>query len=157
RLKTLEKPLHALSYSLDFYDKQIWSIIFQIIQLYQQDSANILQPYNEYLNEDDIKKITDMNPAHMKEEDAQEWIQVIRTIKQNLHLPPDSREAWQLAERWSNQAEKMFGTDEQLLGDMWEALQHLTDDIAFYPMDQEVVHFLKQVFIVWENESGNES
>src|SRR5699024_6199648 len=84
RLQTLEEALLGVSYSIDFEGKANWSIIFQIIQLYQQDSANILQPYNEYLNEDDIKKITDMNPAHMKEEDAQEWIQVIRTIKKTL-------------------------------------------------------------------------
>src|SRR5699024_10691373 len=157
RLQTLEEALLGVSYSIDFEGKANWSIIFQIIQLYQQDSANILQPYNEYLNEDDIKKITDMNPAHMKEEDAQEWIKVIRTIKQNLHLPPDPREPWQRAERWSNQAEKMFGTDAQLLGDMWEALQHLTDASAIYPMDQEGVQCLNQVFIVCETELENES
>lgn len=157
RLQTLEEALLGVSYSIDFEGEAKWPVIFQIIQLYQQDLVNILQPYNEYLNEDEIKKITDMNPAHMKEEDVREWMQVIRTIKQNLHLPPESKEAWQLVERWSKQAEKMFGTDEQLLGDMWEALQHLTDDIAFYPMDQKVVHFLKQVFIAWKNEPGIES
>ncbi|MBY7142535.1 MerR family transcriptional regulator [Virgibacillus sp. NKC19-3] len=157
RLQTLEEALLGVSYSIDFEGEANWSVIFQIIQLYQQDSSNILQPYHEYLNEDDIKKITNMNPAQMKEEDVREWMQVIRTIKQNLHLPPDSKEAWQLVERWSKQAEKMFSNDEQLLGDMWEALQHLTDDIAFYPMNQEVVHFLKQVFIAYENESENDS
>lgn len=157
RLQTLEEALLGVSYSIDFEGEANWSVIFQIIQLYQQGSSNILQPYHEYLNEEDIKKITDMNPAQMKEEDAREWLQIIRSIKQNLHLSPDSKEALQLGERWSKQAEKMFGTDEQLLGDMWEALQHLTDDIAFYPMDQEVVHFLKQVFIAWENESGNDN
>src|SRR5699024_7105495 len=93
RLQTLEEALLGVSYSIDFEGKANWSIILQIMQLYPQDSANILHPDNEYLNEDGIKKMTEMNPAHMKEEDAQEWIQVIRTIKQNLHRPPDSREA----------------------------------------------------------------
>src|SRR5690625_1250633 len=53
RLQTLEEALLGVSYSIDFEGEANWSVIFQIIQLYQQDLVNILQPYNEYLRSEE--------------------------------------------------------------------------------------------------------
>ena len=48
-----------------------WQIIFSIIQLYQQEPEDILAPYEEYLNQDEMKKVIDMNVKNMSEEDIQ--------------------------------------------------------------------------------------
>ena len=103
-----------------------------------------------------MKKIIDMNAANMSEEDIKEWLKVIGDIRNNLHLDPNSEEAEQLVLCWANQADKMFGQDEELLGSMWEALQNLQDGIAFYPMDKDVIDFIKRVAIA-KGESTNDS
>lgn len=147
RLKILEQALLGVSYSIEFEGDVNWPIIFSIIQLYQQDPEDVLEQYKEYLNEDGMKKIMGMNAAQMSEEDIKEWLKVVGDIRNNLHLEPESEKAEQLVKSWANQADKMFAQDEELLGDLWEALQNLQEGIAFYPMDKDVIDFIKRVAI----------
>ncbi|WP_054859995.1 MerR family transcriptional regulator [Gracilibacillus sp. JCM 18860] len=150
RLQVLEQALLGISYSIEIEGEINWKIIFNIIQLYQQDPEDALQQYKDYLNDDEMKKIMDMNVQNMSEEDIRTWMKVIHDIKNNLNIDPASEKAQQLVESWLNQAEKMYGNDEELLGDMWEALQNLKEGIAFYPMNKDVIQFIERVFIVKE-------
>lgn len=147
RLKVLEQTLLGVSYSIEFEGEINWSVIFGVIQLYQQNPEDALQQYKDYLNDEEMKKIMELTPKKMDEADIKEWIEAIRNIKENLAIDPGSEKAQQLVERWSNQAKNMFGNDEELLGDMWEALQNLKEGIAFYPMDKDVIHFIERVYL----------
>ena len=122
RLQMLEQALLGVSYSIEIEGEINWQIIFSIIQLYQQDPEDILKPYENYLNQDEMKKIIDMNVQNMSEDDIRAWMKVIRDIKNNLNIDPASEKAKRLVENWDNQAKKMYGNDEELLGDLWEAL-----------------------------------
>ncbi|WP_249869565.1 MerR family transcriptional regulator [Oceanobacillus saliphilus] len=145
RLKMLEQALLGVSYSIEFEGEINWPIIFSMIKLYQQDPGDVLEKYKEYLNEDEMKKIVDMSVENMSEEDIQAWLRVVGDIRNNLHLDPNSEKAEQLVLSWADQADKMFGNDEELLGNMWEALQNLQEGIAFYPMNKDVIDFIKCV------------
>ncbi|MFD1735022.1 MerR family transcriptional regulator [Bacillus salitolerans] len=149
RLKMLEQALTGVSYSIEFEGEINWSIIFSVIQLYQQNPEDAFQQYKDFLNNEEMRKIMDAD-ARMSEEDIKEWMRIINDIKNNLEIDPSSAKAQQLAERWLTQVENMFGNDEELLGNMWEALQNLKDGIAFYPMDKDVIHFIERVFIAKE-------
>ncbi|WP_067726877.1 MerR family transcriptional regulator [Oceanobacillus damuensis] len=153
RLKMLEQALLGVSYSIEFEGEINWPIIFSMIKLYQQDPGDALKPYEEYLNEDEMKRIMDMNAAQMSEEDIKEWLKVVGDIRNNLHLDPNSDKAEQLVISWADQADKMFGQDEELLVNMWEALQNLQEGIAFYPMNKDVIDFIKRVAIAKEGET----
>ncbi|MEH7239162.1 MerR family transcriptional regulator [Bacillus sp. JJ1562] len=143
RLKMLEQALLGVSYSIEIEGKINWSIIFKTIQLYQQTPEDILQQYKEYLTEEEMKKIIQMNEK-ITEEDSKEWLQIIRDIKNNLEADPTSEVAQGLVERWINHSEKMFGNDEKLLGHMWESLQNLKEGIVFYPLNKEVINFIER-------------
>ncbi|MUK88246.1 MerR family transcriptional regulator [Ornithinibacillus sp. L9] len=149
RLKMLEQALTGVSFSIEFEGEINWSIIFNIIQLYQQDVEDIFQQYKDYLNNDEMRKIIEMD-AQMSKEDMKEWMEAISDIKNNLEIDPGSEKAQHLVKRWLNQVEKMFGNDEELLGDMWNALQNLKEGIVFYPMDKDVIHFIERVFLTKE-------
>jgi DNA-binding transcriptional MerR regulator len=144
RLQMLERALLSVSYSIDFEEQINWSIIYSIIQFYHQDPEEILQPYNNYLGKEEMQKIMECN-AKMSEEDIHEWMGAIQAIKKHHDIDPTSTLALELAQRWLNQAEKIFGNDEELLDDLWESLQDLQEGIAFYPMDKEVIGFLQRV------------
>ena len=45
-----------------------------------------------------------------------EWIKAIRDIKNNLDIQPTSEKAKRLVENWVNQADKMYGNDEDPWG-----------------------------------------
>ncbi|GEL76364.1 MerR family transcriptional regulator [Tenuibacillus multivorans] len=149
RLKTLEQALLGISCSIEYEGEVNWSIIFSTIQLFQQDPEDVLQQYKSYLSEDEMEKIMDMN-AQMSKEDMREWMEIISDIKANLEIDPASEKAQQLAERWMNLAENIFGNDEELLGDMWDALQNLKEGIVFYPMDKDVIEFIERVYMAKE-------
>lgn len=150
RLQTLEQALLGVSYSIEIEGEINWQIIFSIIQLYQQDPEDALQQYKDYLDNDEMKKIMDMNVQNMSEKEIRKWMKVIHDIKSNLNIDPASEKAQQMVENWFNQAEEMYGNDKKLLGDMWEALQNLKEGIAFYPMNKEVIQFIESVFIAKE-------
>jgi DNA-binding transcriptional MerR regulator len=145
RLKRIEQALLNISYSIEFEGEVNWSVIFSTIHLFQKEPEEAFEQYKDYLSEGEMKKIMDMNAVNMSETDIQAWLKVINEIKNNLDLDPASEQARRLVENWANQADDMFGHDEQLLGDMWEALQNFKEGIAFYPMNEDVIHFIKRV------------
>ena len=141
----IEQALLNISYSIEFEGEVNWSVIFSTIQLFQKEPEEAFEQYKDYLSKDEMKKIMDMNAVNMSETDIQAWLKVINDINDNLDLDPASEKARRLVENWANQADDMFGHDEQLLGDMWEALQNFKEGIAFYPMNEDVIHFIKRV------------
>src|SRR5690606_14533227 len=150
QLKMLEQALRGVSYSIEMEGQVNWSIIFMTIQLFQQNQEEIFQQYNEFLTEEDMKKILKMN-EQITEEDSREWGRVISEIRSNLDADPASEFAQKLVEQWMNQAEKMFGGDKTLLRNLWESLQNLKEGIVFYPMDKEIINFIEKVASEMEN------
>ncbi|GGA86729.1 MerR family transcriptional regulator [Ornithinibacillus halotolerans] len=148
RLKLLEQALLGVSYSIEFEGGVSWPIILNMIKILHQDPEEVFEQYQQYLDHEDMNKIKAVNDR-MTEEDMHEWMQANYEIKKHLHLDPSSEQALQLAQRWADQAERMFESDDELLGDLWEALQNLEEEgIAFYPMDKEIIGFLKSVLAV---------
>src|SRR5699024_2705291 len=109
-----------------------------------------LLQYKDYLNEDEMKKIMDLNVKNMSEGDIREWMKVVYDIKSNLHIDPASEQAQKLVENWVNQADKMFENDEELMDHMLDALQNFKEGIAFYPMNKEVIQFIESVLTAKE-------
>ncbi|WP_130860113.1 MerR family transcriptional regulator [Gracilibacillus phocaeensis] len=157
RLETLEKSLLGVSYAIEIEGEINWQIIFSIIKMYQQHPEETLNPYADYLNSQEMKRVMDMNVKNMSEEAIKKWINVIHDMKDNLDLDPASEKAQRLVEDWSNQVESMFGNDEELLLDMWGALQNLKEGIVFYPMNKEVIQFIERVFMAKEEELKNDT
>lgn len=141
RLKILKQTLQALFFSIAYEDKLNWEMVFHAIKLFQQDPEDFFQDYQAYLNTEDMEKIIEMN-AQISKEDMEAWVKVNSDIKNNLNLDPTSKEAWQLAERWIKQSDSMFDHDETLQSKIGEALNHLKDGMVFYPIDQDIIHFL---------------
>lgn len=155
RLKALEQALQGISYSIEFEGEITWPIIFGVIQLYQQDPEAALQQYENYLSDEEMKTIMNMD-AEMSDEAIKEWVGIINDIKNNLETDPASETAQRLAERWLDQAQNMFGNDEELLGNMWEALKNLKEGVAFHPMDKNVINFIERTLTIkYEKLDGN--
>lgn len=150
RLNMLEKALQGISYSIEFEGEMNWSIVFNIIQLFQKGPEHVFQPHDEHLSQEDIQKMMQFN-NQMTEEDIEEWMSSIQAIQANIDIDPASTKARELAERWMTLADNIFDHDEELLGNMWQSMEQKesTDDkgIAFYPMDQEFIAFIKAVYI----------
>ena len=150
RLNMLEKALQGISYSVEFEGDMNWSIVFNIIQLFQKGSEHTFQAHAEHLNPEDIKKMMQLNNK-MSEEDIKEWISSIQAIKANIDIDPASKKARELAEQWMKLADNIFEHDKELLGNMWKSMdsKENTDNesIAFYPMDKKFIEFIKAVYI----------
>ena len=143
RLKILEQALVGVSYSIEIEGHIDWQMIFDIIQLFQHPET-AMESYASYLNEEQMNLLFQLNDQ-LSEEQIQKWIHSINEIKDNLELEPSSDKALLLVENWLNQAESMLGNDEELLGDLADALKNMQDGIVFYPMTKEVIHFIEKV------------
>lgn len=155
RLKALEQALQGISYSFEFGGEKSWPVIFGVIQLYQQDPEAALKQYENYLSGEEMRTIMNMDAA-MSEEAIKDWVGIIHDIKNNLEIDPASETAQRLAERWLDQAQNMFGNDEELLGNLWEALKDLKEGIAFHPMDKDVINFIERTLTIkYEKSDGD--
>ncbi|AXI09931.1 MerR family transcriptional regulator [Oceanobacillus zhaokaii] len=143
RLKILEQALVGVSYSIEIEGHIDWQMIFDIIHLFQNPET-AMESYESYLNEEQIKSLFQLN-EQLSEAEIKKWISSIDDIKNNLDLNPKSDNARILVENWMKQAESMLGNDEELLGDLADALRNMQDGIVFYPMTKEVIHFIESV------------
>lgn len=150
RLQTLEKALQGISYSIEFEGDMNWPIVFRIIQLFQQDPKHAFHGHDEHLSSKDIQKVMQFN-NDMTNEEIEEWMSSIQEIKAHIGINPASEKARNLAERWMHLAENIFGNDEELLANMWKSMETTgntdAEGIAFYPMDEEFITFIKSVYV----------
>lgn len=143
RLQALEKALEGVLYSIEFEGEVNWSIIFEMIRLFQQDPECAFRMFEKHFNNEEAKEIVRLN-VRLGKEDLRKWHDIILEIQAHLDEDPGSDISQSLANRWLEQVRSMFGTDESRLDKMWEVVKDQQDGIAFYPMNAEVVQFLER-------------
>ncbi len=152
RLLALEQSLNAVLGSIRVEGEIKWPIIFDIIQFFRKDPQAIVHLYEKYFSEKELEMIQQMN-ERISEREIQEWLAIIQDIRANLNASPVSQTSQDLTERWMNQVTKFFGSDEVLLEKVWSAISEHQDDVAFYPMDRDIVNFIEKVL---SSRSGSE-
>ncbi|SHE11718.1 HTH-type transcriptional activator tipA [Chlamydia abortus] len=143
RLQALEKALEGVLYSIEFEGEVNWSIIFEMIRLFQHDPECAFRMFEKHFNNEEAKEIVRLN-VRLGKEDLRKWHDIILEIQAHLDEDPASDISQSLANRWLEQVRSMFGTDESRLDKMWEVVKDQQDSIAFYPMNAEVVQFLER-------------
>lgn len=152
RLQALEQAMQGVLYSIQFEGAIKWPVIFEIIHLFQRDTDVVRHLYDNYLNEEEQKVIMDIN-AERKTADVQEWRRIIREVRATLGEDPGSAKAQRLAEQWMKQVHDMFGNNHVLKEKMWDVIKDQSGDIAFYPMDNDVVQFMERAIkIMYERQ-----
>lgn len=145
-LKIIEQALIGVSYAIEMEGDIDWQMIFDIIHLFQ-DPNSAFAPYESYLNNEQMQMLLKINEK-LSDDDIREWISSINEIKNNLNLDPASETARVLVENWTGQVQKMFGNDEELLGNLKDSLKNIQEGIVFYPLNKEIISFIEKVLIL---------
>lgn len=152
QLKALEQALRGVLDSIQFEEELKWPIIFEIIYIFQHNTDAVRQLYDNYLNEEERKVIMNIN-VNRHQADFQEWRQIIREVRATLGEDPGADRAQRLAEQWMHRVSGMFGDNHNLQEKMWDIIKNHSGDIAFYPMTNDVVHFMERAInIMYERQ-----
>lgn len=146
-LSVLEQSLKGIMYSIEFEKEVKWSVIFDIIHVFQESPNGPFKLYEEYFSKEELEKIITMQEKH-SDDMNKEWIDIIQEVKEHLDENPASKESQRIVKRWMEQVHKMFGHDEQLLSKMWAAMKDQKEGMASYPMDQDVMQFIEKAMVV---------
>jgi len=144
-LEKLNHTVQAVLYSVQFEEDVKWPVIFEMIQLFNKETeipGNLFDQYlNDYFKPDDREAIENLDDQ-MNESNFQEWKEIIHAVREHLTEDPSSDVAQQLAKQWLDKVDVMFSGNVRLKDKMWKTIKDNSDDIIFYPMDQEVVDFI---------------
>ncbi|GAB2571806.1 MerR family transcriptional regulator [Gracilibacillus alcaliphilus] len=155
QLQALEQALNGVLYSIQFEEEVKWSLIFEIIRLFQQDKEIVQHLYDPYLNKKEQKIIKDIQ-AERSIDDVQEWSDIIGDVRAVLNKDPSSEEVQRLAERWMQKVYDMFGDNHYLAAKMWDVIKEHSGGIAVYPMDEDIVQFMnKAIGIMYERKESS--
>lgn len=150
QLQILEQALNGVLHSIQFEEEIKWPLVFEIIQLFQRDKDVVKHLYDGYLNEKDQKTIMDLQ-AERNKDDIQEWTHIIRDVRSVLNEDPGSEKVQRLAKQWMEKVHDMFGDNHVLKEKMWNVIRDHSGEVAFYPMDEEIVQFMERaVRIMYE-------
>src|SRR5699024_795614 len=106
--------------------------------------------YENYLNEKEQKTVTNLE-AERNKDDIQEWAHIIRDVRSVLNENTGSERVQRLAEQWMKKVHGMFGDNHLLKEKMWKVIRDHSGEVAFYPMDEEIVQFMERaVGIMYE-------
>lgn len=156
-LKKLEKTLQAVLYSIQFEEDVKWPVIFEMIQLFHKDTKRPGNVFDNFLHENfkpDERETIKHLDTPMNKADLHEWKEIIHTVREHLTENPESETAQQLAKQWMDKVDTMFFEDSALKKKMWKTIKDHSEDIIFYPMDQEVVDFIdRATAIMYEREA----
>jgi|SRR5699024_2546404 len=142
-LEKLEKALKGVLDSIQFEEKFNWHIVFEIIYLFQHNPDIYHKMYEKELNEEEQKNMKELI-NNRKQEDLQEWKEIIHEVRGLVYEDPASKRAQQLAEQWIHLVHDMFGENHNLQEKMWNIIKNQSNNIAFYPMDNDVIHFIER-------------
>lgn len=154
-LEKLERTIQAVLYAVRFEGDVKWPIIFDMIQMFQQDTEPNRYLFEDYLEPADRQDIKNVD-YQMDEKDFQEWKEIIHAVRANLHEDPGSDIAQQLAKQWLDKVDVMFSGNIELERKMWKAIKDHSDSIVFYPMDKEVVNFIDQASKIMHERKSNQ-
>lgn len=150
QLQTLEQALNGVLHSIQFEEEIKWPLVFEIIQLFQRDQDVVKSLYENYLNEKEQKTVMNLQ-AERDRDDIQEWAHIIRDVRSVLNEDPGSEKVQRLAEQWMKKVHDMFGDNHLLKEKMWKVIRDQSGEVAFYPMDEEIVQFMERaVGIMYE-------
>ncbi|MBM7633258.1 MerR family transcriptional regulator [Geomicrobium sediminis] len=147
-LQRVEQALESMHHSIRTDEEMNWTLLFQVMRLFQQDQRELKQRLDRYLNEEQTQHMLTANLDH---ERRAEWLKLIADVKKHVNEPPHSVMAQQLATRWVEQVHRMFGSDEAFLENAWEAVREEADGVMFYPMTKEVATFIQKAIEYKEN------
>ncbi|EZH65143.1 MerR family transcriptional regulator [Bacillaceae bacterium JMAK1] len=147
-LQRVEQALESMHHSIRTDEEMNWSLLFQVMKLFQQDQRELKQRLDRYLDDQQKQK---MLTANLDNEQRTEWLTLIADVKKHVNEPPHSALAQQLATRWMEHVYSMFGSDEAFLENAWEAVRLEADGAMFYPMTKEVVSFIQKAITYKEN------
>lgn len=105
RLQALEKALEGVLYSIEFEEEVNWSIIFEMIRLFQQDPECAFRMFEKHFNNEEAKEIVRLN-VRLGKEDLRKWHDIILEIQAHLDEDPGSDISQSLANRWLEQVQE---------------------------------------------------
>lgn len=156
RLRNLERLLFHTLYSIeitgDFRTDDIFAFI-KATQMEKQAKDDELREhfFKQHFTSDEIKVIRSLPTFDTDDPKADEWVKLLREIRDNMHEPPDSPIAQQLAKRVMNYAEDLFQGKMEVLEKYWELIRPSSNNApVIYGLDQEMMFYIDQIVECYE-------
>ncbi|MBE3561560.1 MAG: MerR family transcriptional regulator [Ktedonobacteraceae bacterium] len=156
RLDEMEALTKGLLYSIQVEGEIKWPVIFEILQMEQQDRdykyyRRFLEEYFEPHERELLKKVPSVS-----KEDIHTWIEVERRLRSVMHKDPAVQEA---VAQFVHAARTIISNDEAFLEKLWQIRRNpeLSRRMRFYPVDPELTHFMDQAFAIYDERNNNEN
>src|SRR5699024_6325798 len=152
-LNKIERTIEGVLYSVQFEGEVRWSIIFDMIHMFQKDTDMINRILESHFTSHEQKVINKLNEP-TKNNVLYEWENIIVKVRENLDKDPGSEIAQSLAKEWMEKADSAFAGNKELEAKMWKAIKNNSEGAVIYPMDNKVVSFIDNaVKIMYKREN----
>ncbi|HDR6316714.1 TPA: MerR family transcriptional regulator [Bacillus thuringiensis] len=145
RLQDLEKLLYTTFHSIELTGE----LRTEDLMLFIKSVQGIDQRekfWKRYFNEEEQQIIQDLPTFEENDKRTQEWLQVLREIRERINEPVDSPEVQQLAEKVVTFSMHIFQEDEQLINKYWELIRPEEGEIAkVYGLDSETMKYIDEM------------
>ncbi|WP_242241129.1 MerR family transcriptional regulator [Bacillus cereus group sp. BfR-BA-01309] len=145
RLQDLEKLLYTTFHSIELTGE----LRTEDLMLFIKSVQGIDQRekfWKRYFNEEEQHIIQGLPTFEENDKRTQEWLQVLREIRERINEPVDSSEVQQLAEKVVGFSMHVFQEDEQLINKYWELIRPEEGEIAkVYGLDSETMKYIDEM------------
>ena len=145
RLQDLEKLLYTTFHSIELTGE----LRTEDLMLFIKSVQGIDQRkkfWKRYFNEEEQQIIQGLPTFEESDKRTQEWLQVLREIRERINEPVDSPEVQQLAEKVVGFSMHVFQEDEQLINKYWELIRPEEGEIAkVYGLDSETMKYIDEM------------
>jgi DNA-binding transcriptional MerR regulator len=146
RLEKKKKKIHAILDVIDLEGKQDWEVIFQALtQLKNYDQETVSMKWDKLFTKEEQDILQSMPKIGDNSSLSQGLIQLVKEIKEHVHIDPASDKAQQLAREWNEIGKAMYQGNAKLAQKVWKLQQDKTDNLGFYDFDPELVNFIEKM------------
>lgn len=162
RLRRLERLLFHTLYSIEITGDFRTDDIFSFIQAMQPEKEpsndeSREQFFNEHFTPEEIEVIDGLPTFDTDDPKADEWVKLLRDIRDHMHEPPQSPVAQRLAKRVMDCAEAFFGANTEVMEKYWELIRPSPGDApVVYGLDYKLMAYIDQIVEWYEKERGKE-
>lgn len=153
RLRHMESSLRELISGIAMDGEGNLMAMQKLIRLSRQDREKQAAFKTAVLSEKEMGLWQQLPRMKAEDPDSLEWIALIGQVQRCMKEGPSSPRIQSIIRRMAEKTEEKFAEEPEFLDKLWELRKspEASEQLGFYPIDAEVLHFLEKAFELYHS------
>lgn len=150
-LRQIERVIQGLTNSYIMEGELKWSVIFELIQLMNQEAGMKQRFRKQYFDPEEYDLLYKLPRVDRTDPDSLEWVALIGQLRRHMDKEASSIDVQCVVRKMMDKVRETFGDEEEFIEKVWD-IRKSSDrsrEMNFYPLDPEFLDFIEEAVDIY--------